>query len=289
MTIIEKNLTGKKSPQTCEDGIVVTHDFVAVIDGSTSKTPRQVCPGTSNGRLAMLLVSDHIKETAADVSLSGFCKGASKVLRDVSASNDYPLPEQLQPHERMAASVAVYSRYHRAVWMIGDCMAMVDGKLYENNKPAEAINAAKRSRIIKAAMAEGHPVEDFQTDDRGRSAILSDIIASMAGQNRDYAVIDGTTVAEDKVVTIPLSADEAHEIILATDGYPFLCTTLAESERRLTGQLSRDPLCIDTYQATKGLMKGNLSFDDRAYIRFQIPALTEKNHQIPATTSPAQS
>ena len=34
MKIIESSIIGKKSPEACEDGMVVTDDFIAVIDGS---------------------------------------------------------------------------------------------------------------------------------------------------------------------------------------------------------------------------------------------------------------
>ena len=40
MKVIESKIEGKKSPESCEDGLVVTADFIAVIDGSTSKTPQ---------------------------------------------------------------------------------------------------------------------------------------------------------------------------------------------------------------------------------------------------------
>ena len=42
MKIIESSIIGKKSPEACEDGMVVTDDFIAVIDGSTSKTPKAI-------------------------------------------------------------------------------------------------------------------------------------------------------------------------------------------------------------------------------------------------------
>ena len=45
--------------------------------------------------------------------------------------------------------------------------------------------------------------------------------------------------------------------------------SLEESEAALSRQLATDPLCINTYKATKGVMEGNLSFDDRAYVRFR--------------------
>ena len=42
MKIIESSIIGKKSQEVCEDGMVITDDFIAVIDGSTSKTPKPV-------------------------------------------------------------------------------------------------------------------------------------------------------------------------------------------------------------------------------------------------------
>ena len=57
MDIIESCIVGKKSPETCEDGMVVTDDFIAVIDGSTSKTSKHLNPDMKNGRYAMMLIS----------------------------------------------------------------------------------------------------------------------------------------------------------------------------------------------------------------------------------------
>lgn len=57
---------------------------------------------------------------------------------------------------------------------------------------------------------------------------------------------------------------------MASDGYPDLCETLRESEEKLKILLEKDPLMISIYKSTKGLQKGNTSFDDRAYISFDI-------------------
>ena len=59
-------------------------------------------------------------------------------------------------------------------------------------------------------------------------------------------------------------------MVLASDGYPCLCDTLAESERLLSDLLHSDPLCIGTHCATKGWMEGSFSFDDRSYISFTV-------------------
>lgn len=68
-----------------------------------------------------------------------------------------------------------------------------------------------------------------------------------------------------------INVDEGiNELVLASDGYPFLKPTLDESEAMLASQLGNDPLCMNTFKATKGLMAGNKSFDDRSYLRVGI-------------------
>lgn len=65
--------------------------------------------------------------------------------------------------------------------------------------------------------------------------------------------------------TIPSSSSE---IVLASDGYPFLKPTLAASEAALAEQIANDPQNIRSFIATKGIVEGSKSFDDRTYIRF---------------------
>ena len=75
MDIIESSIIGKKNPETCEDGMVVTDDFIAVIDGSTSKTSKHLNPDMKNGRYAMMLISEYIREELkADASVDDFCQ-----------------------------------------------------------------------------------------------------------------------------------------------------------------------------------------------------------------------
>ena len=56
MHIEESFICGKHTAADCEDGIVCAPNFVAVIDGSTSKTPFRLDPTMKNGRFAMLLI-----------------------------------------------------------------------------------------------------------------------------------------------------------------------------------------------------------------------------------------
>ena len=91
----------------------------------------------------------------------------------------------------------------------------------------------------------------------------------MQEQNRSYAVIDGFPIPQQHVRVITLDF-QPWEIVMATDGYPFLKPTLAASEERLAWQREHDPLNIGDFKTTKAFLPGNSSFDDRSYIRFSI-------------------
>ena len=91
----------------------------------------------------------------------------------------------------------------------------------------------------------------------------------MQQQNVTYAVIDGFPIPENRVPVITLDF-RPWDVVLATDGYPFLCPTLQESEDKLRQQRETDPLNIGTFKATKAFTPSNNSFDDRTYIRFSV-------------------
>ena len=151
--------------------------------------------------------------------------------------------------------------------MIGDCQCLCEGRYYDNPKPHEAPVARRRSALIREMISNGTYTENqLLTHDYARDAVVADIVKSCHRQNIDFSVIDGFPVELSKVITI--HADTKQDIVLATDGYPFLFPTLQASEESLMRQLASDPLCYKTFLATKAKVEGNVSFDDRAYIRF---------------------
>ena len=141
--------------------------------------------------------------------------------------------------------------------MVGDCQTIVDGMFYENSKPYEQETAMQRADMINGGM----------TPADARHAIEPQIIKAMLeGQNRLYAVIDGTPIymPGTRLVSVRSSA------VLASDGYPTLLPTLRDTEKALAKQLADDPQNIHSFVATKGLVEGNKSFDDRAYVRLTV-------------------
>ena len=288
MKIIESSIIGKKSPEACEDGMVVTDDFIAVIDGSTSKTPKHLNPDMKNGRYAMMLISEYIcEELKADASVDDFCQGVTAYIYN-KVYEKLGVEERLKEHpeERLTASAILYSRTRNEVWMVGDCQAIIDEKLYENGKPYEEKIARKRVELIEQGLSPAEARKQIEP-------LL--IKAMLSGQNQTYTVIDGFPIYREgvKVVSVSDSSSvqdsvpasdsvpcsgsasasgtisvSSSEIVLASDGYPFLKPTLAASEAALAEQIANDPQNIHSFIATKGIVEGNKSFDDRTYIRF---------------------
>ena len=290
MKVIESSIIGKKSPEACEDGMVVTDDFIAVIDGSTSKTPKHLNPDMKNGRYAMMLISEYIREELkADASVDDFCQGVTAYIYN-KVYEKLGVEERLKEHpeERLTASAILYSRTRNEVWMVGDCQAIIDGKLYENGKPYEQEIARKRVELIEQGLSPAEARKQIEP-------LL--IEAMLSGQNQTYTVIDGFPIYREgvKVVSVSDSCSvqdsvpasdsvpcsysvsasgtffvSSSEIVLASDGYPFLEPTLAASEAALAEQIANDPQNIHSFIATKGIVEGNKSFDDRTYIRFSV-------------------
>lgn len=268
MTIIEQNLVAKNPQRKSEDGILITPDFIAVIDGSTSKTDYRHSIFRSNGRQAMWLVCRYLRHAPKQMTCHEFLRGVTAYIRKhYRKSRMQRFAEH--PEERLTCSAIIYSRLQRQIWMVGDCQCLLDGQLFENPKPEEAVYAAKRAEKAKQLLAEGMTIEELRAHDTARDYILPDIIDSMKRQNVTYSVIDGFPIPEQHVPVITLDF-QPHEIVFATDGYPFLCPTLAESEQRLAEQRQNDPLNIHTFLASKAFMLGQDSFDDRTYIRFKV-------------------
>lgn len=265
MLVIEQNIIGKHNQTDCEDGIVVTDDFIAVIDGSTSKTAMRMNPDMKNGKFCMTVISDYIRQMAPDISLDDFCKEITRVIHNIYPKDDSKLLNH--PEERLCASAIIYSNKREEIWMIGDCQCIVNGTHYNNGKPSEKIISSKRAEIFSEQLMlhSDMVVDGHITHDYARDAVLPALIASMQDENKTYAVIDGFPICREGVKVI---SDVKGNVVFASDGYPFLCSTLEKSEKKLKKQLDNDPFCINTFKATKGLMKGNVSFDDRAYIRF---------------------
>ena len=267
MIILEQSIIAKNPKKKSEDGIVVTDDFVAVIDGSTSKSEYRHSMFRSNGRYAMQLTARYIRKMPKNTTSEAFFRGVTAYIRKhYKKSMLSRLAEH--PEDRLTCSAVVYSRLNREIWMVGDCQCLINGELYDNPKPAEAELAAMRAAEVKRLLATGMTQEELLQNDIARPTIIPRMLETMQQQNITYSVIDGFPIDRLHVRIIPLDF-RPWEIVLASDGYPILRPTLAESEEELQKLREEDPLNIGRFQATKAFHPDFNSFDDRSYIRLK--------------------
>ncbi len=257
---------------------MVTADFVAVIDGSTSKSNYRHSLFRSNGRYAMQLVSRFVRNMPKTITAEEFLTGVTAYIRKHYKKS---LLQRLaeHPEDRLTCSAIVFSRVCRELWMVGDCHCLLtplrtDGtteehQYYDNPKPDESRLAAMRAAEVRRLLSAGMSQDELLRNDIARPTIIPTMLESMRQQNVSYSVIDGFHIPRQHTRIITLDFIP-WEIVMATDGYPFLCPTLAESEQRLQQQRTADPLNIGDFQATKGFHPDNNSFDDRTYIRFRV-------------------
>lgn len=274
-TVVESFLEGKTGrPETCEDGLIATGFYPGVVDGVTAKSERS-WSGRSGGREAARIIATTLARLPAGLRLREVVDALTAGIYDRYREADCVEPLRDDPNERMGASMALLDPARREVWRVGDCQVMVNGELLTRKKTIDHITANVRALYLETALLSGEDLEALRREDPGRAHILPLLRQQAVFQNRPeagdlwYPVIDGFPVPEAGLEVIALP-DTAVEVVLSTDGYPAPRATLAESERLLFELLERDPLLFREFKATKGLRPGQVSFDDRAYLRIRL-------------------
>ena len=259
---------GKRTDKACEDGWIVTPHFAAVVDGSTAKI--QVPPGQeSPGHLAMRLTCETIAQLPPDATKEAALLAFTAA---VAADSTYA-----QANYRPTCSAVVYSDFWHEVWFIGDCQCRCQGVTHHHEKLVDRLLTDMRCRAIRYYLNHGYTPSDIRRHDKGRAFIYDALCDQLHFQNDPnlsnpyrYPVIDGQPIHPSDVPVLSVSG--ASTLILASDGYPQLFDTLAETEHYLAYVLQADPLCIQQNPSSKCLAEGNLSFDDRTYLSLSITA-----------------
>lgn len=256
--------TGRKDDN--EDLIYIDENFLAVFDGATSKS-KGLWEGKTSGRLTVEIIAETIKsrfykdidcETAISMIQSSLC--------NFSKENSLKEKEIF-----LCASGVIYSVEKHQVWSVGDCQFSINGLVTSPTKEIDRLLSEVRSLAIRCLLLEGNTEEELLENDEARDWIMNILKRQYHLENEEgvygFSVFSGKgTVKEFSVIDVPNGA----EVIIASDGYPLLLPTLKESEEKLKEIVENDPLCYKQYLSTKGLVKGNQSFDDRSYLRFRV-------------------
>lgn len=274
MKIIEQYVESKTGNlQDCEDNIFISDNFAAVIDGVTSKSVRRFSKNIPSGKISSVSLKAALGKLKYNVSAEEAVLFLTKTI--FSLYEKHNLVDRMEKNqlERATASIIIYSKYQKEIWSIGDCQCLVDNVLHTNKKYIDELLANVRALFIESEKRLGKLNNDTNIDN-GRNFILPLLKRQFLFQNVNngceysYGVIDGFNVPKEDIKVI--SVADSKIIVLASDGYPQLCSTLKQSENQLKKILKRDPLCYKEYKSTKGLIKGNVSFDDRAYLKIKL-------------------
>lgn len=267
MEVKEVFLQGKyKNGTGCEDGYLINDDFVVVVDGATSQE-KHLWDGKASGEYAKDLILETMQGMKADTK----CDRCFEMLHDAlkvqfAKDKDIPISEELR------ASLLIYSRYYREIWCLGDCNYMVNGRLYENGKKVDAVIAEIRSMVIRSLLAEGRTEEELLEKDISRRWIMPLIERQYYLENMEcdfgYPELNSTSLNCSMIKR--LGVKKGDQIVLATDGYPELKATLAESEQEVKRVMQEDPLCYKIYRTTKGAQESMVNYDDRCYVGFVV-------------------
>ena len=257
--------------QDCEDRIHISQHYLAVIDGASSKTNKK-WDGRTGGRLAAevtdrtfaLMPATCTAREAADLLTSAL----RETYRDFGALNLV----QADPRQRATAVLAAVSLARRELWLIGDCQILLGEKVLTRPNRVDEILANARALFLELDILAGATVDGLRRHEAGYEYITPLLQRQNLLQNNPscgeywYPAVDGFPIPSEGIIveTIP---DEISEIVLASDGYPVLKKTLKESEDALEAILFEDPLMFRKYKSAKGVLSGNLSFDDRAFLR----------------------
>ncbi len=276
MEVAESLVLGKSGNQElCEDAVVVNDRFAAVLDGATSQIDDNEGE-MSSGKKAVNRLSAVLERIRGDVDVRECFRELNAALADIYHEEGIYEKARTSPGYRGSAAAIVYSRARSELWMIGDCQALLDGEPFTAWRKGDEILSEVRAMFLESELIEGKSIADLREHDTGREYIREMLIRQKHFQNlaRDfpysYSVLDGFLDDVETSVQVHPVPTDCRYLVLASDGYPVLKPTLEESERELARIIAEDPLCFRQFKSTKGVYTGNLSFDDRSYVKIRL-------------------
>ncbi len=276
MELIEKYLLGKRNdPAICEDGLLFNGDFAAVIDGCSSrKGPLYM--GKTSGVIAKDILIETLGTLPSESTMEETFFACNEALALWYEKHNLLKTMEKDSSLRCSAYTAIVSRAKREIWVLGDCQALVEGQIYTKHKDIDTLMENLRAMYIEVELQEGKTEQEVA---RSFEPIQKRLSAQMNFQNTfqntpkqtsfSYYVLDGFFTNLSAVQVVKLEGPPKH-VVLGSDGYPELRASLQSSEESLASLLLRDPLCFKENRCTKGLVEGNISFDDRCYLHILV-------------------
>ena len=99
-----------------------------------------------------------------------------------------------------------------------------------------------RAFYLEYALLQGHEMDELSNNDLGRKGIYDNFKKQCIFENKDvpfgFSVLNGEPINPNMIVRYKVKEND--EIVLSSDGYPFLKDPLAESEEELENVLQNE-------------------------------------------------
>lgn len=267
-----KGGAGEKNSQVCEDGLFFNEHYLAVFDGATDKSGKKY-DGKKGGRVSRDIIQEVFQNLPPNTDKEVILSLINKKFKEFYNQNS-DIDFEKNPLFRPTATLIWYDLNKNELVAIGDSKARIDGvKFNYEGKYVDELNSMLRVKILKDLKLSN---EEIEKNDLGRFYIMPLLQRQSEFQNNpnapkafQYWAIDGfeIPVSELKVWKF----DKAPKVIeLSSDGYETYPekATIEAYEKQLTEELQKDPLRIEN-PSTKGVVKGNYTFDDRAVLIYR--------------------
>lgn len=267
MKIIEEYTCSKSGIESKnEDLIYVNNDYCVLLDGATSKT-KEKFNGKTAGQLTVDLIAKLFEEKIETEAEAG--KVIDLIRNELIRYSQKNQFERKEIH--LCASGLIYSCSKKQIWSVGDCKFLINGVFFDNHKRVDSVFGEMRSVLIRCYLQNGYSIDDLLEDDLARKMIMESLKMQTSLENTDdpYGYSVFSCLGNSPKIDI-YNVVDGDEIIFASDGYPEVMNTLKKSEEKLEELIRQDPLMFQYVQMTKGVLKGNKSYDDRSYIRFIV-------------------
>lgn len=275
MRIVERlNISKKGRAEEGEDIIFVSDDFAAVIDGATSVAGGNPADVPA-GRKAAELIRDELKRLPREADAAESIRRLDSAIGEFYTRTGRLEDARRNYAYRCGASVIIYSDFHRQLWRVGDCKALIGTEEWEGGKLVDHLLSELRSCYLESELRRGKTIENLLAHDTAREYLREMLVRQMEFQNAaepsvfNFEVVDGFFRDPAAIERFDLPAGTG-SVVLASDGYPVLRPTLAGTEDELLRILRDDPLCFRKFKTTKGVYSGNTSFDDRSYLKIDV-------------------
>jgi hypothetical protein len=266
-TVLEQFVTAKNETIVSEDLILITPNFISVLDGVTSKTKKEY-RGTTGGRFAAEVIAETIENLPADIIARDAISIISVELKH-AIQQEYP---GSTANNAPGSQFSLYSAHRREIWRVGDVYLRINDTVHKLfAPPTDEILTNYRSALLHALIADGTSVEELIFNDPSWDFMFPVLSRQDLFANIDedhplaYGIVNGEHVPDRFIHIESVPADT--EVVLATDGYLSPVGTLEMQEKALAETLSGDPLLIGAHKSFRPAPTGG-SFDDRAWVRF---------------------